>query len=241
VCEDSLLGVIGLAWNCAMFSLHPVEYAIAFVVPLEYAIVFVLSLGQHYFACAVGDPGCNAADQQLTSLPLPPGVDAPSTASVLGIPTQTRVLRRRTTYLPIIVRQAQASGLPPALVDAVVRIESEYKATMVGRAGEIGLMQVRPSTAAGLGFRGSRADLAEPETNLRVGVDYLAKAWRLADGNLCRTLVKYRAGHHAERLTPASARYCEAARVHMVATGTGPSVEPQHNSASSFEAVLAER
>jgi soluble lytic murein transglycosylase-like protein len=39
--------------------------------------------------------------------------------------------------------QHPANGVPPALVDAVVRIESRYDPTAVGSIGEMGLMQVK--------------------------------------------------------------------------------------------------
>jgi Transglycosylase SLT domain len=118
------------------------------------------------------------------------------------------------------VQEAAAQGVPPALVDAVVRVESRYDPAAVGSVGEIGLMQVRPKTAALLGFQGSPADLAEPRTNLRYGVGYLAKAWRLTGGDLCRALMKYRAGHGAETMSALSIEYCRRARLHLAAVRT---------------------
>jgi soluble lytic murein transglycosylase-like protein len=76
-------------------------------------------------------------------------------------------------------------------------------------------MQVRPKTAAFLGFSGEPGKLFDPETNIRYGVMYLAKAWSLADGQLCRALMKYRAGHASKRMSKLSLKYCQIARVHM--------------------------
>jgi hypothetical protein len=73
--------------------------------------------------------------------------------------------------------------------------------------GEVGLMQIRPQTAAMLGYGGDAAGLFEPETNVRFGVAYLARAWELAGGDLCRALMKYRAGWGEERMTPLSVEY----------------------------------
>ena len=81
-------------------------------------------------------------------------------------------------------------------------------------------MQVRPKTAALLGFQGTPAELAEPRTNLRYGVGYPAKAWRLADGDLCRALMKYRAGHGSDKMSALSIEYCRRAREHLAAVGT---------------------
>jgi Transglycosylase SLT domain len=159
-------------------------------------------------------------DWRLASLPLPPDLEPITTSAILDIASPSRALKDRSMYLPAIAEEAVASGVPPALVDAVVRIESRYDPTAVGSIGEIGLMQVRPKTAALLGFQGTSAELAEPRTNLRYGVGYLAKAWRLADGDLCRALMKYRAGHRSDKMSALSIEYCRRARVHLAAVGT---------------------
>lgn len=101
-----------------------------------------------------------------------------------------------------------------------MKIESDYKADRIGGVGEIGLMQVRPTTAAMMGFQGSAADLADPATNIHYGAAYLGEAWRLAKGNVCRALMKYRAGHGNETMTPLSVNYCQRARVHLASIGS---------------------
>jgi soluble lytic murein transglycosylase-like protein len=124
------------------------------------------------------------------------------------------------TYQALIRREAEQSGLPPDIADAVAAIESGYDASAVGSVGEIGLMQVRPETAAMLGFKGGPAELARPEINIHYGVSYLSQAWRLANGDLCRALMKYRAGHGEEIMSPLSANYCDRARAHLSAAGS---------------------
>jgi hypothetical protein len=108
------------------------------------------------------------------------------------------------------------------LVDAVIKVESDYRQDAIGAAGEIGLMQVRPSTARLLGFGGTDRELAQPAINIRLGVTYLAKAWRLAHGDLCRALMKYRAGHGEEQMTRLSTKYCNRAREHLSVQGRVP-------------------
>ncbi|MGH6867277.1 MAG: transglycosylase SLT domain-containing protein, partial [Methylocella sp.] len=90
----------------------------------------------------------------------------------------------------------------------------------IGGVGEIGLMQVRPGTAAMLGFKGDLAELARPDVNIHYGVTYLGQAWRLANGDLCRALMKYRAGHGEEIMTALSMTYCGRARAHLAAEGS---------------------
>ncbi len=56
-------------------------------------------------------------------------------------------------------------------------VESGFNPAAVGGVGEIGLMQILPSTARMLGFAGSNTDLAVPATNIHYGVMYLTQAW----------------------------------------------------------------
>jgi soluble lytic murein transglycosylase-like protein len=186
---------------------------------LAYATVFLLMQA----GSSSAHPDFNVdeinIDQQLASLPLPPEHEFVETSDILKVDARSGALKDRSVYLPAIAHEAAANGVPPALVDAVVRIESRYDPAAVGSVGEIGLMQVRPKTAALLGFQGTSADLAQPQTNLRYGVGYLAKAWRLASGDLCRTLMKYRAGHGSETMSALSVEYCRRARLHLASVG----------------------
>jgi soluble lytic murein transglycosylase-like protein len=124
------------------------------------------------------------------------------------------------TYRALIKREAEMNGLPPDIADAVAAIESGYDPDAIGGVGEIGLMQVRPGTAAMLGFKGDLAELARPDVNIHYGVTYLGEAWRLANGDLCRALMKYRAGHGEEIMTALSMTYCGRARAHLAAVGS---------------------
>ena len=76
-------------------------------------------------------------------------------ASPQTAPTDTRPsCSTFSNFCDLIIREARRTGLDPALIDAVMAIESNYQVNTMGAAGEIGLMQVLPSTAKLLGFRG---------------------------------------------------------------------------------------
>jgi hypothetical protein len=51
-------------------------------------------------------------------------------------------------------------------------------------------------------------------------VTYLGQAWHLAGGNLCRALMKYRAGYNEEIMSALSMTYCGRARAHLAAAGS---------------------
>lgn len=111
----------------------------------------------------------------------------------------------------IIARHAAAEGVPFALADAVVRVESRYN-PRASNAGNYGLMQIRHQTARGMGYTGGAGGLLDAETNARFGMKYLAQAYRLAGGDTCRTIMKYQSGHMTNRMNGANRTYCAKVR-----------------------------
>jgi soluble lytic murein transglycosylase len=108
----------------------------------------------------------------------------------------------RRAYYPfrqeaLIVREAAASGVPPALVYGVIRQESLFQTGARSGAGATGLMQVMPGTGRYLlrkeNKRG-RPDLRDPEVNVRLGARYLAMMLREFDGDRIAALAAYNAG-----------------------------------------------
>ncbi|SUY29229.1 transglycosylase-like protein with SLT domain [Aminobacter aminovorans] len=114
----------------------------------------------------------------------------------------------RNAFRALAACEAHAKELPTEFALAVMEIESFYDPEARGGDGEVGLMQVMPATARLMGFRGTLDELAEPRTNISLGVRYLAGAFRLAQGDLCTTVMKYRAGHAETRFSALSVHYC---------------------------------
>ena len=82
------------------------------------------------------------------------------------------------SYEASIRANAEERGLDPALLAAVVYVESRFDPNAHSEAGAIGLMQLLPETAEGIALRtgGSRfviADLRDPDINIRYGSWYL--------------------------------------------------------------------
>lgn len=148
--------------------------------------------------------------------------------------------RDHGSFRPIIDREAAAAGVPPELVDAVMSVESGYNPATIGGDGEIGLMQVLPSTARMLGFTGSMAEFAVPENNIHYGVMYLAAAWRLGKQDICTATMKYRAGLGEVRFSVRSVNYCLRVRSHLAARGvvvTGTVPEPTFGQAFEVASI----
>ncbi|MDQ0326647.1 soluble lytic murein transglycosylase-like protein [Rhodopseudomonas julia] len=122
----------------------------------------------------------------------------------------------------LVAKAAAKHGVPVELASAVVMVESRFNPRATGSAGEIGLMQIKPATARGLGYTGSIQALYDPETNLEWGMRYLARAYELGGGTTCGTLLRYNAGHYATRMTSGAAAYC--GRVKTALASADPTV-----------------
>ncbi|MBK9964720.1 MAG: lytic transglycosylase domain-containing protein [Holophagales bacterium] len=121
----------------------------------------------------------------------------------LGTPDEGGLpLAVRRAYYPfrqeaLIVREAAANGLSPALVYGVIRQESLFQTAARSGAGATGLMQVMPGTGRYLlrqEKRSGRPDLKDPEVNVRLGARYLAMMLREFDGDPIAALAGYNAG-----------------------------------------------
>jgi flagellum-specific peptidoglycan hydrolase FlgJ len=81
------------------------------------------------------------------------------------------------SYFPIFQAASARTGIPVQMLMAQAMQESGGNPNAVGRAGEIGLMQIMPSTAKQPGYGVKPVDVAslsDPETNINFGADYLA-------------------------------------------------------------------
>jgi soluble lytic murein transglycosylase-like protein len=102
----------------------------------------------------------------------------------------------QSEYDGLISSQAQANGVPEALVHRVIQRESRYRPGAIGRCGCVGLMQIKLATARSLGYTGDAAGLRDPNTNLTYGVKYLAGAYRAAGGDQNRAMHYYASGYY---------------------------------------------
>ena len=118
-----------------------------------------------------------------------------------------RDLASATALRALVELHASEAGIPFELADAVIRVESRYSAG--ARNGpNVGLTQINTRTAQSLGYQGAPAGLLDPETNLRYGLKYLARAYELAKGDTCGTILRYQAGLRTQTMTRAARSYC---------------------------------
>lgn len=88
---------------------------------------------------------------------------------------RARAARRSTPYDAMIEAAALRYDVRPALVRAVVMVESAFDPRAVSRAGACGLMQLMPATARDLGVK----DVFDAEENVDGGTRYLAGLLRM--------------------------------------------------------------
>jgi len=92
------------------------------------------------------------------------------------------------------VRQAADDlGVNPTLALAVAYQESKFRPNVKrGADGEVGLMQIKPSTAAGLGY--SMQDILKPEKNIEAGLKYLKEALDVTGNDIRLAPIYYNGG-----------------------------------------------
>ncbi|HOS42117.1 MAG TPA: lytic transglycosylase domain-containing protein [Armatimonadota bacterium] len=127
----------------------------------------------------------DASDRPATAGAHVGGAFRRTLAEVSGAPA-----RGDDRYADIIARAAQQFGLRPALLRAVITAESHFNPHAVSRAGAMGLMQLMPGTAAGLGV----TNPFDPEQNIFGGARYLRAQLDRFDGDERLALAAYNAG-----------------------------------------------
>jgi hypothetical protein len=116
-------------------------------------------------------------------------------------------------YLEIIKKEAREQGVPLWVVLGVTWVESKFNPNLRGTHTVLGMMQVMPSTARAMGYRGTTADLLKPEVNVKWGVKELAQDLRLANGHLCLAIAKYKGGFLTKTINSGAQRYCDQVKM----------------------------
>lgn len=105
--------------------------------------------------------------------------------------------RIRLDYIEGYIEEAATKErLEPALLRALIRVESNFNHKATSRVGAKGLMQIMPFTAKELGNK-KALDHRNPRANILAGTHYLRELINRFDGNLKLALAAYNAGPKA--------------------------------------------
>jgi len=99
----------------------------------------------------------------------------------------------KTEINNLIEKYADKNGLDSDFVRAVINQESGYNPNATSKCGAMGLMQLMPGTAQGLGV----SNAYDPEQNIQGGTKYLKGLMDRFDNNKSLALAAYNAGPNA--------------------------------------------
>ncbi len=152
-------------------------------VPARVAAV-ALRAGDSQLVAAPFDPQAASRFQGLIANALSGGSETASSSGYAPIAP--------ANLEPLINQNANAYGVDPSLIKAVIANESGFNAAATSPVGAQGLMQLMPSTAAGLGVQNSY----DPAQNVAAGTRYLRGLFdRFGDWKLA--VAAYNAGPEA--------------------------------------------
>ncbi len=163
---------------------------------IAFSIALFFTMYSMAAAESVLDGSDPAQQRNHTSIPADETLEAELGATVAA---------RRAAVLPI-ARSVKPGGLPLSMIDAIIIQESGYRSDARGARGEVGLMQILPSTARSVARNHGMpaiADmshgelvsyLSEPRNNLRVGLAYLYWCYNRAEQDVGATIGCYNAG-----------------------------------------------
>jgi len=93
-------------------------------------------------------------------------------------------------YDDLIAEIAARYGIDPLLIKAVCYAESSYNPNSTSRKGAMGLMQLMPATASGLGVQNGY----DPEENMDGGVRYILAQLQQFNGDARKAIAAYNCG-----------------------------------------------
>ena len=98
--------------------------------------------------------------------------------------------KKERIYNHIIIEAANKYGIEPALLKAIIMVESSYNHRSISKKGAVGLMQLMPRTANALGVE----DIYDPQHNVDGGAKYIKQLLNHFGGNRELALAAYNAG-----------------------------------------------
>lgn len=119
--------------------------------------------------------------------------------------TETVDSMKKTKYDAYFKAAAIKYNVSESLLKAIAKAESNFNAKDVSSSGAMGVMQLMPETAKGLGVK----DPFDPEQNIMGGAKCIAQKLKEFNGDVRLALAAYNAGSGAVRRNGGVPSYCK--------------------------------
>ena len=123
-----------------------------------------------------------------------------------SVSTTSASSMKKTKYDAYFKAAAKKYNVPESLLKAIAKAESNFNPNDVSSAGAIGIMQLMPSTAAGLGVKNPY----DPEQNIMGGAKCISLKLKEFNGDVRLALAAYNAGSGAIRRNGGVPSYCKS-------------------------------
>ena len=139
-----------------------------------------------FFALTLWVQSMNALATSVPQMPLP------------SVPSGGKNAIPNADTIALVRDAAMRHQIDPALVLALIDVESKFQSSAVSSKGARGLMQLMPHTAFRYGLR-RPSDLHNPAINIEIGMRHLKDLLVTSNGNISLALASYNAGQGAIR------------------------------------------
>ncbi|MEG1705407.1 MAG: lytic transglycosylase domain-containing protein [Clostridia bacterium] len=109
-----------------------------------------------------------------------------------------KTLIYKTSYIDIIEKNCEGTGIDPYLILSIIKVESGFNTNAVSSKEAKGLMQVKDETYSDVSNmfpnKNEKIDPFDPETNIKIGVAYFNKLINRYNGNYYIAILAYNGG-----------------------------------------------